>query len=72
MQTGKMHDGSEWLFDLANRHLCWAFAATGAALFAITVRLARSGLLTRRQSLCLMRGSMRLHGLAIHILRRQR
>ncbi|PLP57896.1 hypothetical protein CYK37_16870 [Mesorhizobium loti] len=67
-----MHAGSERILDLANRHLCWALAATGATLFAITVRLARSGLLTRGQSLGLMRGSMHFHGLAIRILRRQR
>lgn len=67
-----MRGRSEWLLDLANRYLCWAFAATGAALFAITVRLARNGLLSRRQSLYLMRGSMHLHSLAIQMLRWQR
>jgi hypothetical protein len=72
MRTGKMHRGSDWFSDLANRHLCWAFAASGTALFAITTRLARIGLLTRGQALYLMRGSMDLHGLAIRFLRRQR
>ncbi|MBR2687559.1 MAG: hypothetical protein IKE42_06870 [Aquamicrobium sp.] len=72
MRTGKTHGGSDWFSDLANRHLCWAFAASGTTLFAITTRLARAGLLTRGQALCLMRGSMHLHGIAIRILRRQR
>ncbi len=72
MRTGKVHSGSSWLLELANRHLCWAFAATGTALFVITVRLARGGLLTRAQSVYLMRNAMHLHGLAIRMLRRQR
>ncbi|HEV2507661.1 MAG TPA: hypothetical protein VGV39_31635 [Mesorhizobium sp.] len=72
MRAGKMHAGPERILDLANRYLCWVLAATGATLFAITVRLARGGLLTRRQSLGLMRSSMHFHGLAIRILRRRR
>ena len=34
MRTGKTHGGSDWFSDLANRHLCWAFAASGTTLFA--------------------------------------
>lgn len=68
----KIHGGMGHFRVLANRHLCWMFAAAGAALFRATVYLAKNGLLTRNQSLRLMRGSMHFHGLAIRMLRWQR
>ena len=57
--------------DELNRGLCWAFAASGTTLFKIAARLARNGILTRRQSLRLMCWSTRLHRIAIMLLRRK-
>jgi hypothetical protein len=56
--------------DILSRRLCWAFAASGTALFKISARLSRSGIVTPRQALQLMRWSSRLHRIAIRLLRR--
>jgi hypothetical protein len=55
---------------ILSRRLCWAFAVAGTALFKISVRLSRSGIVTRKQALRLMRWSIRLHQISIRLLRR--
>ncbi|WEK51534.1 MAG: hypothetical protein P0Y66_05895 [Candidatus Kaistia colombiensis] len=58
--------------DTLSRALCQAFAMTGATLFKVAMRLARNGVLDRRQSLRLVRGSICLNRIAIRLLRRGR
>jgi len=63
-------DRSGWPFgDTVSRWLCWAFALSGVALFRLTVRLLRHGILTRRQSLRLVLWSTHLHRIAVRLLR---